>query len=115
MARLTSEASTVTITVTAPTNNLAPSATVTASTQNTSTGQLAVKAVDGVVDGYPGDYTLRMGHGRRQGAGSWLELAWSSAQTIQTVVLYDRPNLNDQITAATLDVQQRLRRCRSPR
>jgi uncharacterized repeat protein (TIGR02543 family) len=37
--------------------NIAPLATVTASTQNTSTKQTAVKAVDGVIDGYPGDYT----------------------------------------------------------
>ena len=98
---LTSQPSTVTITVTAPSNNLAPSATVTASSQNTSTGQLAVKAVDGVVDGYPGDYTREWATVGGK-VGSWLELAWSSAQTVQTVVLYDRPNLNDQITAATL-------------
>ena len=98
---VSSQPSTVTITVTAPSNNLAPSATVTASSQNTSTGQLAVKAVDGVVDGYPGDYTREWAT-VGGGVGSWLNLGWASAQTIQTVVLYDRPNLNDQITAATL-------------
>ena len=37
--------------------NVAPLATVTASSQNTSTGQLATKAVDGSTLGYPTDYT----------------------------------------------------------
>ena len=36
------------------------------------------------------------------GAGSWLELTWSSAQTIDTIVLYDRPNANDQITGGNI-------------
>jgi len=39
---------------------------------------------------------------RGGGAGSRLKLTWSSAQTLSQVVLFDRPNLNDQITAATL-------------
>ena len=45
----------VVITVTGP--NLALNALVTASSQNVPTGQDAAKAIDGVVDGYPGDYT----------------------------------------------------------
>ena len=35
--------------------NLAGTATVSASSQNTTTGQTAAKAVDGVVAGYPAD------------------------------------------------------------
>ena len=42
--------------------NLALSATATASSEDTSTGQTANKAIDGVIDGYPGDLTRGMGH-----------------------------------------------------
>ena len=98
---LSSQASTVTITVAAPSNNIAPSATVAASSQNTSTGQSASSAIDGVVDGYPGNYTHEWAT-NGGGAGSWLKLTWSTAQTVQQVVLYDRPNTADQITSGTL-------------
>jgi hypothetical protein len=82
-------------------SNVALLATAAASSQNTGTGQLASKAIDGVVDGYPGDYTREwVTVGERVGA--WLELRWSSPVTIDQVVLHDRPNLNDQITSATL-------------
>ena len=81
--------------------NIAPLATVTASTQNAATGQTAVKAVDGVIDGYPGDYTREWAT-TGQGVGSWLNLSWSSPYSVNKVVLYDRPNLNDNITSATL-------------
>jgi hypothetical protein len=82
-------------------SNIAGLATVTASSQNTNTGQLAIKAVDGVVDGYPGDYTKEWAT-RGGKVGSWLKLAWGSAYTINQVVLYDRPNTSDRITGATL-------------
>jgi LmbE family N-acetylglucosaminyl deacetylase len=89
----------VTITITSV--DLALSATATASSQNTSTGQLASSAIDGVVDGYPGDYTKEWAT-VGGGAGSWLKLTWTSAQTFNTIVLYDRPNLNDQITGGNI-------------
>ena len=91
--RLTSSPAGVTITVSAAqtgTVNLAPLATVTASSQNTSTGQLAVKAVDGSADGYPGDYTHEWAT-TGQGAGAWLKLSWASAYAISRIVLNDRP------------------------
>ena len=96
-------ADTVTITVSGAPGvaNVAPGATVTASSQNTATGQLATKAVDGVADGYPGDYTREWAT-NGGGVGNWLEARWSHAQTLDHVVLYDRPNTGDQITAATL-------------
>jgi len=81
--------------------NVAAVATVSASSQTASTGQFAVKAVDGVVAGYPGDYTKEWAtYGGR--AGSWLKLAWPNPVMINKIVLYDRPNTNDQITAATI-------------
>ena len=48
---------TITVQAAATDTNIAALATATASSQNTSTGQLASKAIDGVIDGYPGDYT----------------------------------------------------------
>ena len=74
---------------------------MTASSQNTSTGQTAAKAIDGVIDGSPGDYTKEWATDGG-GAGSWLKLTWTSPQTINQVVLYDRPNTDDQATGGTL-------------
>ncbi len=91
---------TTTTTVATPIN-LAAQATVTASSEDTSTGQLAIKAVDGVVDGWPGDYTKEWAT-VGAGAGSWLKLSWASPVTLSKIVLYDRPNGNDQITAGTV-------------
>jgi len=34
--------------------------------------------------------------------GSWLKLTWSAPYAISSVVLFDRPNTDDQITAGTL-------------
>jgi len=82
-------------------NNIAPSATVTASSENPSTNQLALKTVDGYTDGYPSDYTHEWATlGEREGA--WLKLVWPTPHTIKQIVLYDRPNLNDQITSGML-------------
>ena len=82
--------------------NVASLASVTASSENASTGQLAVKAVDGKTDGYStGDSThewVTMG----QRTGAWLKLTWASPYAISQIVLYDRPNASDQITGATL-------------
>jgi LmbE family N-acetylglucosaminyl deacetylase len=93
---------TVTITVNgSSSSNLALLATATASSQNTGTGQTANKAIDGVIDGYPGDYTKEWATvGGR--IGSWLKLTWTSAQTVGKIVLYDRPNTNDQITGGNI-------------
>nr|WP_246406479.1 discoidin domain-containing protein [Modestobacter versicolor] len=83
------------------TTNVARSATVTASSQNSATGQLASKAVDGVVDGYPGVHTAEWAT-QGIGAGSWLQLGWASPVRVGRVVLHDRPNPNDQVTGATI-------------
>jgi LmbE family N-acetylglucosaminyl deacetylase len=98
----TSAADTVTVTVQGATaENVAGEATVTSSSQNTSTGQLATKAVDGVADGYPGDYAREWATSGGR-AGSWIQLTWSSPRTLDHVVLYDRPNTDDQATGGTL-------------
>jgi PKD repeat protein len=82
-------------------SNIALLAEVTASSENTSTGQLAVKAVDGVADGYPGDYTKEWAT-LKEKSGAWIHLAWSSAYLVDRIILYDRPNTGDQILSATL-------------
>ena len=74
---------------------------MTASSQYAATGQTAVKAIDGVADGYPGDYSREWA---TQGgkAASWLQLTWATPVTIGSVVLFDRPNTDDQVTGGTL-------------
>lgn len=81
--------------------NVAPLATVTASTQNTAGGQGAVKAVDGVALGYPVDSSKEWST-TGGGAGSWINLSWKSLQTIDKVILYDRPNSDDQVFGGVL-------------
>ena len=96
-----SSPSSVTITVVTSTADLALSATATASSETAWSGQTASKAIDGVIGGYPGNSSAEWAtNGGR--AGSWLKLTWASAQTFDTIVLYDRPNLSDQITGGNI-------------
>lgn len=91
----------VTVRVVAHTENIAPLATATASTENTVDGQFAQAVTDGVVDGWPGDYTREWSsNGER--AGAWLQLQWEHPVTITRVVLHDRPNDDDFVTGGTL-------------
>ncbi|MGZ5028661.1 MAG: DUF7402 domain-containing protein, partial [Methylobacter sp.] len=53
------------------------------------------------VGGVPGDYSREWAT-VNGGAGSWIELDWGSAYQVSQVILYDRPNSDDQITGATL-------------
>jgi LmbE family N-acetylglucosaminyl deacetylase len=91
---------TITVTGSSPAD-LALTAVATASSQDTSTGQTAAKAIDGVIGGYPGVSSAEWATAGG-GAGSWLMLTWSSPQTFTTIMLYDRPNLSDQITAGNI-------------
>ena len=81
--------------------NVASAASVTASSENTASGQAAAKAVDGVIAGHPVDATREWATVGGK-AGSYLNLAFPAPVTLNKVVLYDRPNTNDQITGATL-------------
>jgi len=81
--------------------NSAPLAAVTASSENSTTGQLAAKAIDGVIGGCPdncGAEWATVG----QLAGAWINLAWPQSYIIDKIVLFDRPNSNEQILNATL-------------
>ncbi len=82
-------------------SNVAGAATVTASSENVADGQTAVKAIDGIAGGFPGDHTVEWATAGGR-AGSWLELAWAGPVQLNGVVLFDRPNPGDQVTGATL-------------
>ncbi|PWY87453.1 hypothetical protein BO70DRAFT_421185 [Aspergillus heteromorphus CBS 117.55] len=99
--KLSSSPSRVSV-ITAPGSNVAGSATVTASSEGTANGQTADKAVDGVLTGYPGDSTAEWAtvSGKE---GSWLTLTWASPQTVSQVFLYDRFNVDDQVTGGRID------------
>lgn len=84
-----------------PVVNKARSASVSVSSESISTSQLGIKATDGSTAGYPQDYA-REWVTNGQGAGSWIQLTWSTATAVKQVLLYDRPNLNDQVLAGTL-------------
>lgn len=66
-----------------------------ASSENSDSGQTADKATDGVIDGYPGNYSAEWATDS-QGAGAWWKLSWPNQIVLNQVILYDRPNLNDQ-------------------
>jgi hypothetical protein len=74
---------------------------VTASSANSSTGQQATKAVDDIVDGWPGDYSREWAT-VNEGAGAWIQLSWATATVVDRVVLFDRPNDDDHVTGGTL-------------
>ena len=80
-------------------DNVARAAKVTVS--GTEDGYKQDGATDGVVDGYPGDSTAEWSSG--QTTGATLRLDWTTPQTIDRVLLFDRPNLTDQITAGTVE------------
>ncbi|WP_141692487.1 DUF7402 domain-containing protein [Paenibacillus pectinilyticus] len=76
--------------------NIAPSATVSVSSQF-SAAYAGAKAIDGIIG------QADVGEWASNGQTTpWIQLNWSSAQTLNTVKLYDRPNLTDTITAGTL-------------
>jgi hypothetical protein len=81
--------------------DIALTATVTDSSENASTGQLGIKAIDGVIGGFPGDPTKEWAT-LGQLAGAWIQLSWSSPQQVGQVVLWDRPNTSDNVQAGTL-------------
>ena len=89
------------VVISAPSTNIGPQSTASASSDNTTTGQTAAKAVDGVVDGYPGDRTKEWATVGGK-AGSWIRLDWTSQYSVDHVVLHDRPGPGDQVLSGTL-------------
>lgn len=82
--------------------DLAPHAVAQASSYGDDQGP--EKAIDGVVSGYipgGGDYTKEWASDG-QGAGAIFNLTWAQPVTASRIVLYDRPNLSDNILGATI-------------
>ena len=79
-------------------DNVAGTAKVTVS--GTEGGYSAEGAVDGAVGGYPDDKAQEWSAGSTVGAT--LTLTWATPQTIGHILLYDRPNLTDQITSGLI-------------
>ncbi len=79
-------------------DNIAGTAKVTAS--GSENGYSSDGAVDGIVGGYPQDKSNEWSAGQKVGAT--LTLTWDTPQTIDRIVLYDRPNLNDQVTSGEI-------------
>jgi len=84
--------------------NLAFNATVSVSSEDLSTGQLGIKAADGVVDGDPGV-------SKTEWASlitlpppfiAWINLRWSAPVTVSQLILYDRRDQGENVIAGTL-------------
>ncbi|SCV72561.1 BQ2448_4098 [Microbotryum intermedium] len=76
-------------------SDLALLAQATASSE--ANGQTADRANDGVISGYPSNWTAEWST-KGQGVGAWLYLTWPQSLLLDSLVFYDRPNLNDWIT-----------------
>lgn len=81
--------------------NLATLATVSVSSENSADAQTGLKAVDGLVDGSPADYTKEWAT-RGELRGAWIRLTWNTTVSLSDVVLFDRPNTVDNIVSGTL-------------
>jgi alpha-glucosidase (family GH31 glycosyl hydrolase) len=57
-------------------------------------------ATDGIVGGYPANGSQEWSSGATTGGS--LTLTWDTPQTIDRILLYDRPNMTDQITAGQI-------------
>ena len=83
-----------------PPGNIAPSATVSASSERPP-AQSARKAVDNLTGGYPAEPD-REWSTAGESRGAWIELRWSTAHVVSRVRLHDRPNSDDQVLTGTL-------------
>jgi hypothetical protein len=79
-------------------DDIAPEATVTVS--GVEGGYGFAGATDKVLGGYPGDARAEWSSGQKVGAT--LRLTWKTPQKINRIALYDRPNLNDNVTSSQL-------------
>jgi len=75
--------------------NIAPLATVTVSSEDTTRGQTG----EGVADGQP-DASEWSTAG--EGAGAWITLTWDHPATVTEIDLYDRPDPVDNVLSGTL-------------
>ncbi len=81
------------------TRNLAPAATITVSSYMDD--QPADGAIDGVIDGIPGNRFAEWAS-CNEGTGAWLKLEWPEPVSVGRVLLFDRPNHADHILAGQI-------------
>lgn len=82
-------------------SNIAVLASVSVSSENLANHQLGIKAIDGLVDGYPrflGHEWATMG----ETAGAWIRLDWEQAYMVNKIALYGHPDPKSNIISATL-------------
>ncbi len=79
--------------------NVARLATVTVSSENAEPGQSGTNAIDGTVAETPSEGADWASRGE---PGAWIRLTWPSQVEVWEVVLYDRPNLRDNVTSGVL-------------
>jgi len=104
-----SDTDTVNVTVlTEPASeNVALLASASANSENLPS-QGAAKAIDGVADGWPGDYRREWAATNNSGptpegtTSAWIRLDWNSSYLINQIVLYDRPNSSEHIRGGLL-------------
>ena len=89
-----------------PRRNIAPEAQVTVSTEATALGARAHGAVDGVVDGVPGNPAHEWATDGQRGE-AWIQLTWPAPVKINRVVLHDRPSDMDNVTSGSLILPDR--------
>ena len=72
-----------------------------ATASSTENGYNASGAADGIANGYPNNNANEWAAGGEK-AGAWIKLEWPEAKTASGVLVYDRPNPEDQVLAATI-------------
>ena len=80
-------------------NNVALDATVTAS--STENGYNSNSVNDGEADGYPNNATAEWSSNGEK-AGATVRLHWTKTQTVDRVVLFDRPNATDNVVSGVV-------------
>lgn len=79
--------------------NAARDATATASSAERDYS--AAGAIDGVADGYPNGKQYEWASDRQK-EGATITLEWKEPQRVDTILLYDRPNKDDQVTKGAI-------------
>lgn len=88
-------------------SSLSYNATVTSSSENTTTKQYCKNVINGITVGSPyandffGLYTNEWA-ALGEVAGAWIKLSWNKSIQANKIILYDRPNFTDQIIRGTL-------------
>ena len=86
--------------------NVAAEAQVTVSTEDAALGARARGAVDGVVDGLPGNPAHEWATDRQRGE-AWIQLTWPAPVKINRVVLHDRPSDMDNVSSGSVILPDR--------